>query len=275
MRVAVVQTNSISDKQANIVSIQNFIYEAAKNKAVFISFPEMVLLRNVKPTQMVENGESIEGSFICLMQKLAKELSVFIHIGSFPETCECNTEKVFNTSVLINAKGLVEAIYRKIHLFDARTDQFSIQESNAFKAGDSPTLATLTQGFKAGLSICYDLRFPELYHYYRNNGANILLTPASFTHATGAAHWHILNRCRAIENQCYVLAANQIGTGSNGVLTYGHSLIVDPWGTIIAEAPENEECILYADLSTDFLQLIRNKMPLSTHHRCDIWKMFK
>ena len=172
----------------------------------------------------------------------------------------------FNTSVLINPNGKIVTKYRKIHLFDIRLKGKEILESGRNQAGKNPKLAKI-ENIKAGLSICYDLRFPELYRHYSRAGAKIICIPSSFTRLTGEAHWHTLIKARAIENLSYVIAPNQAGIGSGGIKTYGHSLIVDPWGKILAEGPANGETVIFADIDLEYLKQVRKNLPALEHRK--------
>ncbi|MBU4334897.1 MAG: carbon-nitrogen hydrolase family protein, partial [Candidatus Omnitrophica bacterium] len=179
----------------------------------------------------------------------AKKNKVSILAGSLYEKIQ-SSKKVYNTSVLIGSDGKVSAKYRKINLFDANVDGKRIRESKHFAAGTKTALANV-HGIKVGLSICFDLRYPELYRKYSLEGAEILCVPSAFTMTTGKAHWEMLLRARAIENKCFVLAPNQTGENSQGVLCYGNSMIVDPWGQILARASNNKEEIIYADINKE------------------------
>jgi len=169
-------------------------------------------------------------------------------------------EKPFNRSLVINPEGQTCHQYDKIHLFEANLHDESWKESDHIQAGKMPKMFEPYPEWKLGMSICYDIRFPKLYRFYRSHGCNILTVPAAFTVETGQAHWEILLRARAIENQCYVLAAAQVGEHADGRHTYGHSMIVDPWGEILACQNEGEG-VIHAELSLSYLKQIREKIP--------------
>ena len=263
LNVSVIQLNSQNDINKNIVKAKILINESLKNRPDLICLPEMFHCRG-NVLEMLASADTIPGTILSHFMDLAKKHNVFILAGSI---CEKTTEKrkVYNSSVLINNMGEVQAKYRKIHLFKVNFNDVSIDESITFKPGKKP-VSTSIDNFKLGLSICYDLRFPELYRIYNNNGVNILTVPASFTKPTGEAHWETLLRARAIENQAYVIAPNQTGNGAGNVPTYGNSMIIDPWGTVLARASEDKEEIISATLSLEDLSQVREKLP-SLQHR--------
>ncbi len=189
----------------------------------------------------------------------AKKHKVVILAGSICERIAGN-KKVFNTSVLIDARGKIAAKYRKIHLFDAMFVKTKLKESQRIYHGRRTVLSKVGPWI-VGLSICYDLRFPRLYQKYAHAGANVLCVPSAFTKTTGIAHWEVLLRARAIENLCYVLAPNQIGKDGHGISNYGNSMIIDPWGKILARASGNKEEIIYAHLDQKYLKERRIILP--------------
>ncbi len=266
MKIALIQLNAGSDKKKNLDAALRLTCEAIRNKARFILLPEVFNYRG-KPD--AQNGfhsiaENIPGPSTEPLMILARANRVFILAGSIYEKVT-GEKKVYNTSVLINDKGKIAARYRKIHLFDARLGKKIIREPQFFLSGKNPVTASVG-GFKAGLSICYDLRFPDLYKHYAKAGAQILCVPSSFTATTGEAHWEILLRARAIENLCYILAPNQFGKTPAGIETYGNSMVVDPWGKILARASGANTSgarqeILYADIDKKTLLESRKKLP--------------
>ena len=262
MKLACIQLNSGSNKTENLAKVSEFIKEAATHGAKFISLPEVFNFRGTKE-ECIENAELMTGKSIVLLQGLAQEYKVWILNGSFFEKVE--GEKLpYNTSVLISPEGKVEAVYRKMHLFDVEVKDKVIKESEKSQAGREPCIAFIQNQFKLGMSICYDLRFPELYRLYAKERVELISVPSAFTKVTGLEHWHCLLKTRAIENQTYVIAANQCGAAS-GVETYGHSLIVDPWGRVLIEASENKEEIIYADMNLDYLYKLRQEIPVLDH----------
>ncbi len=268
LKVAAVQMVSSENKEKNLKQAEKFISIAAKNKAIFVALPEVFNFRG-KLSDAAKSAETIPGYSTKFVSALARKNRIWILIGSMMENVRAGRDlpsKPFNTSVLINPQGKIIAKYRKIHLFDIKLKGKTILESSRNKAGDKPKL-TKVKNVKVGLSICYDLRFPELYRKYSEDGAEIICIPSSFTKPTGEAHWHTLIKSRAIENLCYVIAPNQAGTGSGGIKTFGHSLIVDPWGKILAEGPANDESVIFADINLDYLKKIRANLPALEHRR--------
>lgn len=264
LKVAAIQLNSTEDKENNLDKSKNFILKALKNGAGFIALPEVFNFRgNLNKT--AEQAEKIPGHTSNFISKIAKENKVWILCGSIMEK-DSKKSKPFNTSILINPRGEIEAKYRKIHLFDIKLKGKVILESSRNQAGTKPSI-TRINNHKMGMSICYDLRFPELYRKYSELGAEIICIPSSFTKPTGSAHWETLIRARAIENQCFVIAPNQAGTGSSGIKTYGHSMIIDPWGVILARADGEHETIIYADLNFNDLKKIRENLPALKHRK--------
>jgi len=248
LRTAVIQVSAGQDKLKNVLRANKLVRSAAEKGAKFILLPEVFNARAPinSASELKEIFEPIPGFSTQEFFKIAKSHRVFILAGSILERAE--DRKAFNTSLLISPQGKIAARYRKQNLFDARVSGKALKESRFILKGKN-NATTDVFGFKVGLSICYDLRFTSLYDRYRKQGVDIICVPASFTASTGRAHWEVLLRARAIENQCYVLAPNQAGRDGKGVKTYGHSMIVDPWGKIIGKADRENEKILYAVLS--------------------------
>ena len=264
-KIAAVQMSSGPDKEKNLKRAEKLITIAVKKGVKFIALPEVFNYRG-NLNKAVNEAERIPGYSTNFISKLAKKYKAWILIGSILETVEAGRDLPFNTSVLINPQGKIVAKYRKMHLFDIKLKGKEILESSRNQAGTSPKLVSLA-GIKTGLSICYDLRFPELYRHYSSKGSQIICIPSSFTKITGEAHWHTLIKARAVENLCYVIAPNQAGTGSGGVKTYGHSLIVDPWGKILAEGPANGEAVIITEIDLDYLKRIRQNLPVLEHRK--------
>jgi deaminated glutathione amidase len=267
LKISVIQINSGSDKAKNLAKAEKFILEACSQQAQFIALPEVFNLRGVAD-ESIDNAEDLNsGETIQLIKKLARENQVWILAGSL--MIKAVKGLPYNTSLLISAQGEITASYKKIHLFDMTQGSTQIRESLRNQSGTSPQVATLSiagQNYKLGMSICYDLRFPELYRKYAEERVELITVPSAFTHYTGQAHWQVLCRARAIENQAYVIAPNQCGAGG-AVRSYGHSLIVDPWGEILAEASGDKEEIIYADIDLNRLNEIRSKLPVLEHRR--------
>ncbi|MDX8380642.1 MAG: carbon-nitrogen hydrolase family protein [Ghiorsea sp.] len=197
---------------------------------------------------------------------LAKQQKCWLIAGTLLIQDKQNSEKYFNHCPVFSPDGQLVTHYNKMHLFDVDLGSEYWLESASITAGDKPSMVDLNKDWRVGLSICYDVRFPELYRHYSSHGCNIMSVPAAFTVPTGKAHWHTLLKARAIENQSYVLAAAQCGTHQNGRKTYGYSLIIDPWGEVLAEQLEGE-ALITADLSLQYMQNIRKRMPALNHRR--------
>jgi predicted amidohydrolase len=262
LKIAVIQMTSSQDKEKNLKQAEKLITNAVKKGAKFIALPEVFNFRG-NLNEAPKHAEKIPGYSSLYIARLAKKHKVWILIGSMLEK---GSSKPFNTSVLINPNGKIIAKYKKIHLFDIKLKGKEILESKRNQAGELPKIVSVN-GIKCGMSICYDLRFPELYRYYSKKGVKIIFIPSSFTKPTGEAHWHTLVKARAIENLAYVVAPNQAGVGSAGVRTYGHSLVVDPWGNIMAEGPPDKEGVIFADIDLNHQNKIRQNLPALEHRK--------
>jgi len=266
VKAAVIQFHSSENKKYNIQKAVRFVCEALQNKAQFVVLPEVFHYRGAKSWEEMRGvAEKIPGESTLPFMDLARRHKAFILCGSIYEKIPA-TPKVYNTSVLINPRGKAAALYRKMHLFDAVIGGLAIRESEVFRAGQRPVMSRV-QEFNVGLSICYDLRFPELYQTYSRNGAHVVCVPSCFTKMTGQAHWEVLLKARAIENLCYVLAPNQTGKDARGILCFGHSMIVDPWGKVLAAASRDKEEVIYAHLHLATIEQKRKILPkLVTHN---------
>ena len=264
MLAAVVQMTSVADRTHNLERAGHWIGEAARAGARLCALPENFSFMREEGVRPHPGAEPLDGPSSRFLRDQAKQHGIVIAGGSFPEAVP-GEERVYNTSLVIGEDGEVRAVYRKIHLFDIDLPGVSLRESAAVAPGDALALAQTCAG-QLGLSICYDVRFPELYRELVSRGAQILLVPSAFTVPTGRDHWEVLLRARAIENQCYLLAAAQFGAHSARRESYGRSLIVDPWGTVLATAADGEGIAL-AELSLDRLQEIRRRLPALQHRR--------
>ncbi len=258
IKVAVVQLAAGQDKQANIEHAARLLDEAAAGGAEWVLFPECFIFRG-KPKAGQSLAEKIPGPTVKYFQSMAKAKGVFLLMGSIHETAG-GQNKSYNTSVFIDAQGRVVGSYRKRHLFQACVDGKTIREADIFLPGRSLTLVRIGS-FQVGAAICYDVRFPAMFESYAKKGCSVMVVPSNFTYATGQDHWEALLRARAIENHCYILAPNQYGIDNQGVRAYGHSMIVDPWGRILARAADEGDAILFATL--DYAQCVTAKQRLS------------
>ncbi len=258
MRVAVCQLNSRTDRAVNLAVARSLLEQAAQAGAELAVLPEYV--DYLGPASEAPKPEHIAGDYAQFFAAAARELGLWVHAGSFHEVGP-TTDRTYNTSLVFDPSGALTATYRKIHLYDVElTGQVSYQESRTVAPGRE-VVATEIAGVRAGLSTCYDLRFPELYRRLVVEGeAQVLLVPAAFMLHTGRDHWEVLLRARAIENQCYVVAAGQFGDHDPGRTCFGRSMIIDPWGTVLAQAPDAVG-IVTADLNLERLARIRRELP--------------
>jgi deaminated glutathione amidase len=267
MKIALHQMCSGIDVSVNAKKIAEAIARASDNDAKFYFAPEMSGLldrdRIRASPQIVEENQNI---LVNQAIASAKQAGIWVHIGSVPVRLEDNPTKFANRSLLIGPDGLIHARYDKMHLFDVDLETGETwRESSAYQAGTDAVLADTPLG-KIGLTICYDLRFSELYMRLARNGATIFVIPAAFTVPTGSAHWHILLRARAIESAAFVIAAAQSGTHADGRETYGHSLVVDPWGEVLLDMGQGEG-IGYADLDLSRVDAVRKQIPVHINRR--------
>lgn len=264
MLLAAIQLTSGADKAKNLDTAERLIRKASNSGAKFIGLPENMAWMGPEPERLA-NAESLEGPTLSRLAALARELQVTLLAGSVLET-GAPGDRLYNTSVLFGPDGARLAVYRKIHLFDVEVgDGQSYHESKAVAPGETVVVADSSLG-KVGLSVCYDLRFPELYRRHADEGAVLLTVPAAFTLATGKDHWEVLLRARAIENQAYVLAPAQQGRHPKDRLTWGHAMVVDPWGLVTARCSEGEGyCLAHFDL--ELLQRLRRSLPALQHRR--------
>lgn len=256
MRAAVIQLNSTAEKARNLATAERLVRAAAADGATLVVLPEKWNLL-AGGEELLAGAEPLDGGSLDAARTWARELGIHLVAGSISELGLPG--KAFNTSVLIDPAGEDLAVYRKIHMFDVDVDGVSYRESEHEESGAEMVLAALPEA-NLGLSVCYDLRFPELYRILAVRGAQIVAVPSAFTAATGRDHWEVLLRARAIEDQVFVLAANQVGEAPPHFNSYGHSAVVDPWGTILAEASDGE-CFVAADLDFEAQQSTRASLP--------------
>jgi predicted amidohydrolase len=259
-KAAAIQMRSGESPERNAVDLERLVREAAGQGATYIQTPEMTgaLIRDRQARAASFTSED-KDIVVATARKLASELGVFLHVGS---TAILRADgKLANRALLFGPDGATLATYDKIHMFDVDLDNGeSWRESAAYEPGTEAVVADL-DGAKLGFAVCYDLRFPQLFRAEALAGADVLSVPAAFTRQTGEAHWHVLLRARAIENGAYVVAAAQGGLHEDGRETYGHSLIVDPWGRIIAEAAHDEPAVIVAEIDPAQSLAARKKIP--------------
>ncbi|MGR3311179.1 MAG: carbon-nitrogen hydrolase family protein [Candidatus Brocadiales bacterium] len=267
--VAAVQLNSGEDKEKNLKIACGLIDRATALGARVVILPEMFNCYTTMAA-MVRCAENVNGPTINALTKKAKENKINIICGSIFEKAE-KDGRAYNASVALNSEGEILEIYRKIHLFDVDiSGQVTFKESQGVASGNKIVTVEI-EGFTAGITICYDLRFPELFRTLTLRGAQIIFMPSAFTAATGRFHWEALLKARAIENQVYIVAANQFGTHPNGLKSYGRSMIIDPYGRVIAEAGTDGETVITSTLDMDLMENTRKEMPLLQHRRGDLY----
>jgi deaminated glutathione amidase len=272
IRVAAVQLSSGAHPAKNVERARDLVRRAASEGATYIQLPEYFNFRG--PSSRYSSvAESIPGPTTDIFAALADELNVVIHIGSMFERSS-HPDKSFNTSVVIDSDGEILATYRKGHLFDVNVPgEIVHEESRHIAAGDQLSVVDVS-GLRLGLSVCFDLRFAELYRQLSLHGATVLAVPSSFAVATGRVHWEVLLRARAIENHSYVIAAAQAGTSDEGVSSYGHSLIIGPWGEVLAESDVDGEDIIYATITGDEVARRRSQIDVFSLRRPDLYESF-
>lgn len=265
-RAAAVQMRSTMNPQRNIADLSAQVAEAVSAGAQYVQTPEMTgaLVRDRAALKAMLHDEA-DDPVVSAASELASKHGIHLHIGS--TAVDAGDGMVANRAFLFDPRGAVLARYDKIHMFDVDLDNGeSWRESRTYKPGQRAVVATLPFA-RLGLGICYDVRFPELYQSLALAGANVLSVPAAFTRQTGLAHWHVLLRSRAIENGAFVIAAAQGGTHEDGRETHGHSVIVDPWGRILAEADHDEPAVIVADVAVNESGKARAKIPNLTNRR--------
>ena len=269
MKVAAVQLNSTADFDANQATADRLIRAAAADGAQLIVLPEKWTAIG-SDEQLRAAAEPLDGPAVSWARAIASELAVDLVAGSFMERIP-GEEKLANTCVHVSPSGAVRAVYRKLHMFDVSIDGRSYRESDIELPGDEIVLSETSSGVELGLAICYDLRFPELLRILAVGGARILTLPSAFTLPTTRDHWEVLVRARAIENQAFVIAANQVGPHPGGDRSGGRSMIVDPWGVVLAQAPDGEHHIV-AELDLERQLEIRAQLPALSGRRPEVYR---
>jgi predicted amidohydrolase len=261
MRAAAVQLNSTDDKQANLRDADRLTRAAAADGAQLVVLPEKFNLLGSHEAFRA-GAETMDGPSVTWARETAADLGIDLVAGSFVERREGH-EKLANTSVHAGPDGEIRGVYRKIHMFDVTVEGQEYRESESQEAGEE-IVTTDASGVSVGLTVCYDVRFPELYRILALRGARVLTVPAAFTRPTGTAHWDTLLRARAIENQAFVVAAGQVGHAPPDYESYGASQIIDPWGDVLARAPDAsrpEPCFVAAELDLDRQDEVRASLP--------------
>ena len=265
-RVACIQLRSGRDPEANLAATETLVREAAAQGASYVQTPEMTnLLERSREALLEKIAPEAEDGFLAGMRGLAAELAIHLHLGSV--AIRRADGKVANRGFLIGPDGGILGSYDKIHMFDVDlANGESWRESNTYTAGTDAVLAD-AGGMRVGMGVCYDVRFPQLFRAYAQAGAQVITAPAAFTRQTGEAHWHVLQRARAIENGCFMISAAQGGRHEDGRETFGHSIIVDPWGHVLAEAKHEDPAVVVADIDLDLVATARGRHPSHKNER--------
>ena len=263
---AAIQMTSGDDIAENITALAPLLEQAVTQGATFVATPENTFYMRREGTAAMQDLPMAQHPGVAFAKAAAKQHGIWLLIGSI-RAKEAGMEKPFNRSILFSPEGDIAASYDKIHLFDVTLEGgHSYRESAQAEAGGDAVIAVMGD-IQLGMSICYDVRFPNLYRALALQGAEILSVPAAFTRPTGEAHWHTLLKARAIENACYVIAPAQCGVHPGGRETYGHSLIIDPWGKVVAEATSDVPQVILAEIDPKRVQAVRSQIPVLTHHR--------
>jgi predicted amidohydrolase len=266
MKIAAIQMRSGLDPQANLSALEPMLAEAAAAGAQYVLTPEVTMLFPEHRDQLREVAAPFVGHpQLARVGELARQHSVHVHIGSL--AVPLDDGRFANRSVLFGPDGAIKASYDKIHLFDASIAGLDAYRESATYAGGEIAVTAPLGDFTLGMSICYDMRFPRLYNALANAGAGLMAVPAAFTVPTGEAHWHVLLRARAIETGSYVIAAAQGGQHPNGRSTYGHSLIVDPWGRVLAELEHDAPGVLMGEIDPALVADARSRIPALANAR--------
>lgn len=272
VKVAAAQMTSSNHLHSNFLTCSRLVQEAVEAGVKFLSLPECFSFIGSKDGEAFSIAEPLDGPILQQYQALAREAGLWLSLGGFQEKCP-DGKKLFNSHVLLDNMGDIRSCYRKIHLFDVDVPGGPVLKESKFTAPGSDMVVVDSPAGRLGLTICYDLRFPELYQQLRfKKDAQVLLVPSAFTKVTGAAHWEILLRARAVETQCYVIAAAQTGKHNEKRESYGDAMIIDPWGTIIGRCTDRL-CtgLAVAEIDMGFLESLRIRMPISQHRRYDIY----
>ena len=263
MKLALIQLTVENDINENFTKVKKFLNEATTNKPDFILLPECFLFLSNHKDEIIKNALPIDSTYMNYFKQFAKENKILLLLGSLATR---TADKIYNCSFLLNDEGVVISSYNKIHMFDVKLKNGErYNESETFDTGEDISLVKVKEQI-LGHSICYDLRFPKLYRVLAKNGANIIVAPSAFTLSTGKKHWHTLVRARAIENGVFMIAPNQWGTNRNNRSTYGHSLVVDPWGDVIADGLQGEK-VIFCEINLKNSHDAQTSIPTLNHDK--------
>ncbi|XP_010260122.1 PREDICTED: nitrilase-like protein 2 [Nelumbo nucifera] len=274
VRVAAAQMTSINDLSANFNTCTRLVKEAVAAGAKLICFPENFSYMGAREGESLKIAENLDGPIMQGYCSLARESNIWLSLGGFQEKGPDDSH-LYNTHVLIDETGNIRSTYRKIHLFDVDVPGGMVYKESSFSKAGKDIVAADSPIGRLGLTVCYDLRFPDLYQQLRfQHKAQVLLVPSAFTKVTGEAHWEILLRSRAIETQCYVIAAAQAGWHNDKRESYGDTLIIDPWGKVVSRLPDRSSTgLAVADIDFSLIDSVRTRMPISEHRKpFDFWK---
>lgn len=265
--IGVVQMRSSDVVEDNLAFALSKLQLAAEQGMDLVAFPETFLYVGQDHQAKHNAAQTLDGEIVDTFRDYASKYDLSILLGSLYEKIPADNQRLYNTSVLINRQGELNGVYRKIYMCDAPA--LGYNESEGIKAGDTPVIVEHEIG-KIGMTICYDLRFPELFRHLTKNGAEIIFVPAAFFLYTGKHHWLQLLTARAIENQVYIVAPNQWGEHHEGRISYGSSVIIDPWGSVICCSSERTE-LISAMIDMEYLNSVRSNMPLLSHRRPELY----
>jgi deaminated glutathione amidase len=270
-RLGVAQMCAGEDKDLNFSTVSRLVAEAVRQHVDLLSLPECFAFIGARPGAARDVAEPLDGPLMARYRRLARENKLWLSLGGFHES-RGDDRRTSNTHVIIDDGGEVRAVYRKTHLFDVDLADGKFFESEFTLAGNELVVCKNTPIGSIGMSICYDLRFPEVYSALRHAGATVILVPSAFMPGTGLAHWEVLLRARAIETQSYVAAAAQCGSHSSYRSSYGHALVVDPWGTVVGDAGPSAECVVTVEMDKDLIDGTRSRMPVVSHRRPALYR---
>lgn len=268
-KVAVGQMTASSDRDANFLTCQRLAQAAVAEQCCMLFLPECFSFIGRSPAESVAAASPLDGPILRRYLDLAQENSLWLSLGGFQEFCSTDPNRLQNCHVIVNSTGEIVSTYRKVHLFDVEVFQGPVLKETSFTVPGKELVACDSPAGRLGVTVCYDLRFPEMYQLLAwHLGAQIMLVPSAFTVATGKAHWELLLRARAVETQCYVIAAAQAGRHNEKRESYGHSIIIDPWGEVVGKLEDPHATgIATAEIDLEHLNSIRTRMPIINHRQ--------